>query len=98
MRPEKLCGCVLTWPFSLSYDAPHVAPYARSAAPDAVRTTAGAAGPRAAANPTRERARRREITSEMMISLMSELPGIDPDNKVNTPRSTWPEERLKDQS
>ena len=40
----------------------------------AVSTAAGAARPSAAANPTRERAFRRESPSETMISLMSELP------------------------
>ena len=41
---------------------------------DAVRTTAGAARPSTAAHPMRERARRREIKSEVMISLISITP------------------------
>ena len=41
---------------------------------DAVRTAAGAAKPSTAAHPMRERARRREIKSEVMISLISITP------------------------
>jgi hypothetical protein len=41
---------------------------------DAVRTAAGAARPSTAAHPMRERARRREIKSEVMISLISITP------------------------
>src|SRR3954453_14992541 len=45
-----------------------------ASASDAVSIAAGAARPRAAAHPMSERARRREITRGMVISLMSELP------------------------
>ena len=49
-------------------------PWVWASAFDAARMAAGAARPRAAAHPMSVRARRREITCEMVVSLMSELP------------------------
>ena len=76
---------------------------------DAVRTAAGAARPSMAAHPMRERARRREIKSEVMISLISITPMSvvqqDPwlvrifDRSTNVDRRfTEPDERLPSQA
>jgi hypothetical protein len=55
-----------------------------ASASDTVSIVGAAARPNAAANPISERAFRREIASDLIIALMSNLPGRSSDGLVQT--------------
>src|SRR3984893_11461257 len=64
-------------------------PALRASASDIVSTEGSAARPNAAANPISERAFRREIISDLMIALMSNLPWLD-EPSANAPNARVP--------